>query len=325
LEHPLYRRVVTPAEAEFLQANLGKNSRYGGQEEITLQTMHGASIEQIAWRRHKIDTDCFGHLDLFHQEYPTTPSEAFLTSGRPALDHKRLAAMPIQPGLSGELQIGDEFPKRHVEFVPRDRGSLTIWKPPQPGRFYVMGSDPSNGKDVSETGEQVALLRERMRPGRFADYSAVLGQWYNWAFWVPESNFTGFIDAILNSKYPQQFIYIMGREPGDLRPAQSQDVGFYIDGVSRTWLVGAGEEAIRTGAVIIRSQVALQECYTLEIKPNGKIEHRRGCHDDCFFAMALAEIGRRAAPKRKVQYHGEERRPAVLRYGVVKKRVDDDD
>lgn len=343
LEHPLYVKDLTEFEQHELARTLGKEDKYGGKEELTLHQMHGATLRQLAWRRMKIDTECLGYIDLFHQEYPTTPQEAFLTSGRPAIDHRALARMPVTEPIVGELQLVEDFPKNRIEFSQRDHGALSIFRRPKEGHRYAIGADPSKGIDVSgtkrgenpdysvafvgdvDTGEQVALLRARIRPGAFAEYLDVLCRWYNFAYLVPESNDTGFIDAILRTRYPEMFIYIMGREPGDKRPARPQDVGFYTDGVSRGWLVGAGEEAVRTGAVIIHSQVVIDECYTFEIGTSGKHEHRRGHHDDCVIAMSLFEIGRRHAPKRTGGYHGEERRPGVVRYGVAGRKKDEDD
>lgn len=341
LEHPLY---VLPVEdpAAFM-ASIGKDPRYGGQEEHTLYRLHNASVQQLAWRRKTIETECLGHIALFHQEYPTTPEEAFLTSGRPALDHMALARMPISNGALGELQELDEFPKKKIVFIEGDRGALEVWRMPQEGRFYVAGADPSRGVDVSgtnrgenpdysvlfiadaDTGEQVAMLRGRIRPGAFADYIAIVGRWYNWAYLVPESNDAGFIDALIRTRYPMERIYTQGREPGDLRPVTSQDVGFYTDTLTRSWLVGAGAESIRNHSVKIHSRVTVQECYTMEIKPNGIVDHRRNCHSDCFIALCLEEIGRRRIPSRKKTIDERAGKPMVMRYGQAKRKSDDDE
>ena|GEM_PF-360925 len=40
------------------------------------------TLEQLNWRRHTISNQCSGDLRMFHQEYPSTPEEAFLSSGR---------------------------------------------------------------------------------------------------------------------------------------------------------------------------------------------------------------------------------------------------
>jgi hypothetical protein len=148
------------------------------------------------------------------------------------------------------------------------------------------------------TGEQVAQLRERIRPVEFAEYLALVGRYYNWAFLVPEANDAGFIDGIVRIGYPLEQIYSRQRDPTDRRPGRMQDLGFETTTLTREWLVSAADDAIRTMDITIRSSITLQECRTFVIKPNGKKEHQAGCHDDCVFAMALAAIGIRYAPKK---------------------------
>jgi hypothetical protein len=53
-------------------------------EEQELVEVHGADLEQISWRRWAIPNRCQGYVDKFHQEYPTTPEEAFVSTGDPA-------------------------------------------------------------------------------------------------------------------------------------------------------------------------------------------------------------------------------------------------
>ena len=43
----------------------------------------GVSYEQLKWRRWCINNNCNGDVEQFHQEYPSTPEEAFIASGRP--------------------------------------------------------------------------------------------------------------------------------------------------------------------------------------------------------------------------------------------------
>jgi hypothetical protein len=312
-------------------------------EEHTLHEMHSATLGQLAWRRWKIRTAFNGHVDAFHQEYPTTPDEAFLTSGRPALTLSTLVRMPVwQEPLVGELQEVEEYPKPKLKFVPRDFGALVIGKKPDPARAYVIGADPSKGIDVSddgrgtdpdwsvagvldlETGEQVAQLRERIRPVPFAEYIALLGKLYNWAFIVPEANDAGFIDALLRTNYPLERIYTRRRDPTDRRSAQPQDIGFETTGTTRPWLISALDDAMRETAIIIRSPIAQQECRTFVIKPNGKMEHQTGCHDDCVMMLALACIGIRHAP-RKMHRQAVAQSRAYGTYGIKRRSAQDDD
>ena len=52
-------------------------------EEYELMKEFNLTYEQLNWRRFAIANYCFGDIDMFHQEYPSTPEEAFIASGRP--------------------------------------------------------------------------------------------------------------------------------------------------------------------------------------------------------------------------------------------------
>ena len=337
LEHPIYS---TPFESRDAAVALAKTCN---QEEKELHSLHGATLEQLNWRRMKIATECRGDVDIFHQEYPTTPEEAFLASGRPVFDHKALMRMPIADGQPGELKMEDDGgPIKRITFFPQHNGALTIWRRPQSGRRYVAGGDPSKGIDVStekrgrdpdysvgfiadgDSGEQVALLRARIRPVAFAEYLALLCRWYNWAFLVPEANDAGFIEALVRTGYPLECVYQRQRLPTDRRSAEIQEIGFETTGQTRDWLVGAAEDAIRQQTITIVSNVVLNECIRFVIKPNSKKEHQEGAHDDCVLALAFAEIARRSLPKLTGRTPNEVTGSKIRYYGR-KNRDDDDD
>ncbi len=308
LEHEGYKLPVQGDPAKF-QASLDK-------DEIQLQRMHGATLEQLQWRRVTIATECRGKLDLFHQEYPTTAAEAFIATGRPALDLVSLSRHQVVNPVNAELQLIEEPTRKRLLLQPQPHGSLQIWKRPDAGRRYVIGADPSKGKDVSVlkrganpdysvafvtdqfAGDQVAMLRDRLRPAPFADYLALLARYYNWAYICPESNDVGFMDALIRTGYPLELIYERDRDPSDRNPIRPEKLGFETTGLTRSWLVAAAYEASRDMTIQIHSAIVIGECQTFVVKPDGKPEHMDNHHDDCVFAYALCEIGRRSAPKK---------------------------
>ena len=77
------------------QAILGTDDRYGGEEEAKLLGVScefdiGAedplrfevTLENLNWRRQCIRTQCQNDLNKFHQEFPSTAREAFVSTGR---------------------------------------------------------------------------------------------------------------------------------------------------------------------------------------------------------------------------------------------------
>jgi hypothetical protein len=85
-------------------------------EEQELVELHGCDLEQISWRRWAIPNRCQGYVDKFHQEYPTTPEEAFISTGDPAFlpgEMKAAESTLRKPKWMGSVDI----PKKAEEYV----------------------------------------------------------------------------------------------------------------------------------------------------------------------------------------------------------------
>ena len=78
-------------------------------EEQKLAETFGLDDEQLAWRRWCIENMCGGDLELFHQEFPATPDEAFISTGRCAFDKAALVLRREQvrelPWERGEFRV----------------------------------------------------------------------------------------------------------------------------------------------------------------------------------------------------------------------------
>ncbi|MCC6489856.1 MAG: hypothetical protein IT364_20370 [Candidatus Hydrogenedentes bacterium] len=305
---------------EYIRAieDMAAFERSLSREETALREMYGLKPEQLAWRRWKIQTDCQGSLDTFNQEFPHSPEVAFLTSGRPRFDLRSVERMPvIRDPLAGELEMARVGTRIEPQFVAREDGlgALRVWKRPGPKKRYVIGADPSKGKDVgeemgtvdpdwsvatvheAETGEQVAVLRARLTPYAFARYVCDLGRWYNTAFLAPEANEMGFIEGLLQQDYPATHFYTRRRDADDPRPPTAHEVGWMTTATSKTQLISALDRALREMTVIVRDAVTLQELRTFVYREDGKAMGQRGCHDDCVIALALAAVGMTQAPR----------------------------
>jgi len=81
-EHDEYQ--IPLQKGEVLEG-LGEHPRYNEYEgeETQLQVQFGVTKAQLKWRRWAINNRCKGDVELFHQEYPSTEVEAFLSTGRP--------------------------------------------------------------------------------------------------------------------------------------------------------------------------------------------------------------------------------------------------
>jgi hypothetical protein len=99
--------LMDPASRMDVEANnvLPRNL---DEEEQELVELHGADLEQVSWRRWAIPNRCQGYVDKFHQEYPTTPEEAFISTGTPAFLPGEMKAAEFtlrKPKFMGDIEL----------------------------------------------------------------------------------------------------------------------------------------------------------------------------------------------------------------------------
>lgn len=317
-------------------------------DELIERQKYNLTLNQLAWRRYKIETDCGGRIERFRQEQPGNSEEAFQASGRTIFDMAALSRMPlVEQPTRGRLELFDVGIEKRIQFIFQDGGELSVYRNPQPGGEYCIGVDHAEGIDPGakqgksdpdwcsasvidcKTGEQVAKLRERYEPGPWAERIYLLGKWYNWAFLAPERKAVGkaVIGKLLEMQYPVELIYAAERDPSDRRPALLQELGYETNTVSRPYLVSTLENAIRDMAIQLHDAQSIAECRGFVRKPSGREEGMQ--HDDDVFALALAVVGL-AKARRAHQYRVEQQRLAFGRRGTSKpvrygQRVEDDD
>lgn len=124
-----------------------------------------------------------GSLDDLYEQYPATDAEALRPrSLDKRIPHDWLAAVFTE--MEGDDNLG----------LP----GLTVYNKPQDGKAYVIGADPAEGNPNSDessatvldlsTGEEVAVLAEKLQPSTFADYIEKLAGYYNEASVLVERN-----------------------------------------------------------------------------------------------------------------------------------------
>lgn len=152
-----------------------------------------------------------------HQEYPTTPEEAFIKSGNPVFDVDALMALPTAAPRRGALvAISDS--DRHVEFRPSEDGPLCVWELPQHGTMYVIGADVAEGLEHGDysvahvintkTGLVAAKWRGHIEADLFGKVTLKhLGYWYGGALVGPECNSIGTVTcmALRDCDYPNLY------------------------------------------------------------------------------------------------------------------------
>jgi len=207
-QHPEYTASYIPRMQHHRYSELEVLDK----EEKALKAM-GVSDGRLLWRRYAIKELCQGDIEKFHQEYPTTPHEAFLSTGRNVfninhlLDHYR----PMRPRVGYLKRVG-----QRVEFKDNPDGPLKIFRFPSADQnwgIYQIGADPTHTISGDRacahvmnrrTLEQAAVLSEHYDPIEFGKQLFMLGEYYNTATIAPEKEGPGYatVGHLLGAGYP---------------------------------------------------------------------------------------------------------------------------
>ena len=128
-------------------------------DEEDLIEKYGLDNEQLMFRRRKVAQN---GLDLWNQEYPAEPEQAFLTTGRPVFNPEQLQQC-IEDARDPEERLALEGD----EWVHHRRGELTTYRKLDPGERYVVGADVAMG--VTNGDYSVAQVldskKDKSQPG----------------------------------------------------------------------------------------------------------------------------------------------------------------
>lgn len=307
---------------EYLASYIGISSSLSGRvtdEEMVLRGM-GLSDDRLAWRRWMIANKCNGDVLQFMQEYPATPEEAFVASGKNIFPLAELTSVyHPEPGYQGELLESASG----IEFKPRKNGPLTIFRMPSDdtdhGQYLVAG-DPARTRASNadyacvqvinrRTLEQVAEWRGRCEPVHLADIIFQLGIFYNTAVVTTEVTGPGYstIGALLAKNYPR--IYRKAsptHTPGHISAEiHGWDTSTQNKHLGMGWLINAVVEGAREVIVrdargfdivtrqgfVIHSATLFSEMKNYVTKDNGQYgpSSDRG-FDDTVMAMMIAVV-----------------------------------
>lgn len=253
-------------------------------DDILLQKRYELTDEQMKWYVVKradfmdSDSDADG-LNLFHQEYPSTIEEAFISSGATFFRTIPYEDMPAET-----------------------EGHTLYFLQPIPGHKYVIGVDYSGGvgQDFgviqvvdASTFEQVCIYRDSWTDAEMLSLKAAsLGRKYNMAFIVPEANNHGALGInILKKGYPVSKIYT--RETPEARKLSGQRnknmLGFLTTEKSKDFACGSLRVYLKRG-LKIHDKTTWHELQVYE-EVGGKLGAPEGDYDDTVMSLSLAAVG----------------------------------
>jgi hypothetical protein len=283
------------------------------EEEELIALFHDKGLtsnDQLQWRRKKIGTS---GIDLFKQEYPATPEEAFLSTGRPIFNtedlNKRLQVAKAKPALQ-QMALEEVFDEKTKKPLPlrvlreNARGELLIYRERSDTETYVIGADVGMGIRGGVKGRkegdssvaqildsqmrQVAVWRGIIHPDQFAKVLVSLGYHYNSALIAPERNNHGLVTCVALRDLNYPYLYTEEQE-GTLDAGKDTiRLGFYTSEATKPLIIDKLRELDREGQIEINDPTTLQEMMTFVVTEAGKMEAEGGTHDDCVMSLALA-------------------------------------
>ncbi len=257
-------------------------------EERDLKAAYQLTDEQLQWRRWCIANNCGGSLDMFRQEYPASPGEAFLHSGTGVFDNEqivlRLERLP-EPAGRGEFTDG--------EWTESETGAITLYELPEEGVPYVLGGDTAGeGSDYftaividNVTGRIVAKLRQKYSEPEYVRQICALGRFYNDALVAIETNFSTYpVMKLQEMEYPNQY----SREREDTYTRQmKKSYGFRTDRQSRPRAIANLVEVFSSHPEWFTDRELLEEMLTFCYNEDHRPEALAGKHDDLVMGAAI--------------------------------------
>ena len=255
---------------------------------------------RLNWRRGKIAVDFDYDVPNFQQEYPSTPHEAFITTGTTVFSLRHLAIQRERLAANPDRQLHKyHYNVSAGRFEESAYGNLRVYEEPQDGYHYVIGADVGRGladgdKSVAQVLklphlEQVACLSDRVDTHTFAKALAALGHKYNTAQIGVEVNGPGLTtNMFLSEEINYPWLYWKKRYDKS-RKEWTREVGWDTNVSSKEVIIAGLRSAITNDYLIINDEESLTELehYILDPKTH-KMGAVQGKHDDQVMSMAIA-------------------------------------
>lgn len=257
-------------------------------EERDLKTAYQLTDEQLQWRRWCIANNCGGSLDMFRQEYPASPGEAFLHSGTGVFDNEQIVLrLERLPGPAGRGEFADG------EWTESETGAITLYELPEEGVPYVLGGDTAGeGSDYftaividNVSGRIAAKLRQKYSEPEYVRQIYALGRFYNDALVAIETNFSTYpVMKLQEMEYPNQY----SREREDTYTRQMRkSYGFRTDRQSRPRAIANLVEVFSSHPEWFTDRELLEEMLTFCYNEDHRPEALAGKHDDLVMGAAI--------------------------------------
>ena len=258
-------------------------------EETDLCKKYDLDNEQLMFRRRKIAQN---GIELFQQEYPAEPNEAFISTGRPVFNPQTL-----QEDLGAAPDPKQRLALEGDDWLENVRGELTLYRTIDPGEKYTIGADVAMGvrggdysvaQVLDSKKRQVATYRAQVHPDYFATVLYRLGEFFNFAYIIVENNSHGILTCTRLDKdmaYPNFYTEI---QVDKLTDKETVKLGFTTTSKTKPLIIDELRAAVREKKITLNDKVTIREMLTYIVNNSGGMEAEAGCFDDCVMSLALA-------------------------------------
>jgi hypothetical protein len=269
-------------------------------EESDLVAQFGLDNEQLMFRRRKIAEK---GKELFQQEYPSTPEEAFLTTGRPIFRPDILStdtkAARERFGQTAIETAGWEPLRRMAlagsSWEKNPRGELYVYRKLDPRETYYIGADVGAGvrrdwsvaQVMDSHRRQVAVYRAQVDPDYYATILYHLGMHYNEARIIVESNNHGLLTCTRLAKDLDYQNFYTEMVYDKITDTETIRLGFQTNVRTKSLIIDKLRAAHRDREIELNDYVTIEEMRSYIMTEDGKMEAEKGCHDDTVMSLAL--------------------------------------
>lgn len=281
--------------AEISSFKTSANGEKSHTYEYDLMKKNDLTLEQMNWRKYTIANKCQGDEMLFMQEYPSTPEEAFLSTGRPKFSIKSLQKYQsiTKNPVRGYLNYDSN---NRVIFMPDDDGYLSIWKHPDYESNYCIGADVAEGLVLgdyscavvgdSDDFDIVAMWHGHIDPDLFGLELIKLGKYYNEAYIGVENNNHG-LTTLSVLKREEYWNLFFTKTYDRVADAITKKLGWTTSLRTKPLMIDKLAEFIREMLLGIYSDFIISEMFTYIIDDKGGTNAQSGCFDDTVIACAV--------------------------------------
>lgn len=266
-------------------------------EEKKLLTVPHMTLGNIAWRRRQLRDP--SKRRKFKQEFPCTPEEAFLTTGRSPFDREKIKdwviRKPIQITMEGRL-------KYWVKPINNRRYIIALDCASGAGTEQLSTQGPEGGTDYTSIGvwdcttlQKVCAFRGKWPYAKIHQIAYKLGIQYNTAYIAIEATDHGL--TVINNlvehvriegpAYPQSMIHTTESLDHKSKKLQTK-WGFYTTLKTKPLIIDHLAELIEEEEITIYDRVAQQEFLRFIIDDSGKYCAMEGYKDDTVMESAIA-------------------------------------